>query len=181
MKVNPLIAYLAGELSAEEDAAFENRLFSGELDGPDLTELAELTVGLREAAFLGILSMLVSRQEMEHLRALGYRILDCPMRPGEVTTADLSGEFDLVFVEYHVDLGGVERLDIEVCDIGGVPFKRYEDVVLPAPGTPLSGFCARELALAGIEHNAEGILTRFVAVDSDGDRVVAEFIGKTTA
>jgi hypothetical protein len=177
MKIDELIAYLAGELGSDE-ADLERRLFSGELDGPELTELAELTVGLREAAFLGILSILVSRSEMQHLRSLGYRILDCPMRPGEVVTLDLRGDFDLVFVEYHVALGGVTRLDIEVCDASGVPFKRYEDTVLPAPGTLLSGFCARELALAGILNNPGGMVTRFVSVEPGGDRVVAEFVGK---
>ena len=70
-----IIAYLSDELPEQQQQRFEEQLFSGALDGSDLDELAELTVALREADFLGILAINVQRSQMERIRAHGYRVI----------------------------------------------------------------------------------------------------------
>jgi len=170
-----LVAYLGGELSADQEQTLEQQLFAGELDGGDLTDLANLTIGLREAAFLGILSVQVSRGEMERIRTLGYRILECRIRAGVETVLDISGDFDLIFLEFEMDLTGATRIDCEVCDHLGNVIKRNLDLPFSPDQKVVSGFCARELALTGVENNPEGMMNRWISVEPGGERIIGEF------
>jgi hypothetical protein len=170
-----IVAYLTGELEESVESQLEEALFDGELDGEDLDELSSALVGLRDAAFLGILTVVTAPDDAERLRAHGYRILEYRLEPGVVVEADLSGDFDLLFMEFVVDLEGVTALATEVCDAEGNAFKRVEDIPIPPDRTRLTGYCAMDLAVAGARANPEGMVTRLLSVEPDGERVLGEY------
>jgi hypothetical protein len=173
-----ILAYVAGELSEAERDAFEERLFAGSEDGAELGELSALAVDLREAAFIGILTLTVTPVDVERLRAAGYRMKSIHMRPGEFTEADASGDFDLLLIEWEVDLAGVEQLDVETCGADGRVYKRMREVPFDPEQRAIVGYCARELALRTARVLPEGNLVRFVSVEDGHDRVLGEYRGR---
>jgi hypothetical protein len=178
--IESIVAYLSGDTSDAEATEFEVELFAGEHDGDDLTALAAMLVDVRHAAFLGMLTLTVSRAEVEALRAEGYRILEVRCEPDRLTEADLDGDFELLLVEFVVDLTDVVRLDAEVCDADGHAFKRVPEIPFQPGQTSIMGYCARETVLAAARALPEGTTTRFLAVDADGERVVGVFRTRAT-
>lgn len=170
-----LLDYVSGELTEAESRPFVDALFSGELDGDDLTELSALIVGIREAAFFGFLTVLVSAEHADQMRANGYRVQRHKLEPGVLAVADGGEDFDLLFVEYIVDLTGVTEIISEVCDAHGVPFKRSAPTAVPPGAESISGYCARDLALAAAHQLPEGTVTRLYSVEPDGERLLGEF------
>jgi hypothetical protein len=173
-----VVSYLGGELGPDDESAFEDELFAGDHDGGDLTGLSTLLVGIREAAFLGILNLLVPIEHAEKMRANGYRVLVSRMMPGEETVVDVSEDFDLLFVEFVIDLDGVTELVAEICDSDGVPFKRNEAISVPPGLQSISGYCARDLALASAHALPNGIITRVYSVEAGGERLLGEYRGR---
>ena len=177
-----IVEYLSGELSEEDARRFEEALFEGAHDGADLDALAAMLVDLRYAAYLGLLGLTVSRAEVERLRSEGYRIVEFRLEPDQLVDADLSEEFDLLLVELVVDLEGVTRLDAEVCDMAGRPFKRVREIPFRPEQRSVMGYCAREMALAAARELPDGTLTRLLAVGDDGEteRVVGQYRTRMT-
>lgn len=178
--VDSVIAYLAGETSEDEAERFEAQLFDGTYDGADLTALAAMLVDVRHAARLGMLTLTVSRAEVDALRAQGYRIIEMRCEPGQLLEGDLGGDFELLLVEFVVDLAGVTRLDAEICDVSGRAFKRVPEIPFQPGQTSIMGYCARETALAAARALPEGTLTRLLAVDGTTERVVGEYRCRAT-
>lgn len=178
--VEAIVAYLSGETSPEETDRFEAELFEGEYDGDDLTALAGMLVDVRHAALLGMLTLTVSRAEVEQLAALGYRILELRFGPGRLVEGDLSGDFELLLVEYELDLRGVTRLDVDVCDAAGRPFKRIQEVPFQPGQTSVMGYCARETALAAARELPEGTRIRFLSIEEEGERLLCEYHARAT-
>lgn len=95
-----------------------------------------------------------------------------------VTTGDLSGDFDLVLLEYVLDLEGVTRLDCEVCDSDGKPYERVRDIQVR--DGRVRGYCVKELAVTSARLLPRGIINRFYAVDGGKERLVGVFHSMAT-
>jgi hypothetical protein len=177
MSLDQLLEYLGGELDADADERFEEELMAGAFDGRDLDDTTRLLVTLREAAFTGVLNITVTPEEIDKLRELGYRILDVQLVPGDNTPPSLNDvEFELLHLTFELDLRGVERLDCATCLPSGEEIKRTVEIPFTDGQTRIDGFCARDLALAGVRALPGGNLQRFLDVKRDGtERVIAEF------
>lgn len=100
-------------------------------------------------------------------------LLELRLEPGVTTGADLSREFDLVLLEYALDLRGVTRLDCEVCDSDGKVYKRVRDIQVR--DGRVRGYCDRELAVTSARLLPGGIINRFYAVDGRSERLLGTF------
>jgi hypothetical protein len=170
-----LLSYLTGELTPDETNTFEEDLFAGKLDQHELTELSTVLVGVREAAFLGILNVVVPPEHADEMRANGYRVVHYRMEPGVPLDAEVYEDCDLFFVEYVVDLTGVSQVISETCDAQGRPFKRTTPLSVTPGAQSMSGYCARDLALASARALPDGLVVKLYAVEGDGERLIGEY------
>lgn len=111
--------YLAGAMAADEDAAFEERLF----DDPGVAEEARRAMAvrsaLREMARRGPLVPVLHPSEVARFVATASATEHHPVG-GHIR----SSIADEAFVIAHVpaDLAGVERVDVQFCTAEGVPY-----------------------------------------------------------
>jgi hypothetical protein len=132
-----LVDYWARDLDDEAASAIEDHLFGC----ADCTAVAARVSAVTEAVRSAI-SPVVSRQQLERLRARGARVLENAFAPGERRVVEFGRETDLLIHRLGgLDLSGADRVDVRITQEStgalvtaaeAVPFVPAEGAVLIA-------------------------------------------------
>lgn len=130
-----LADYWLAALTGPEEEAVEEHLFACDECGARLSEVIALGDGIRNVARQGNLLMIVSDAFLKRAAEAGLRIREyAPPRGGSVQCT-VSTEDDLLVGRLSADLSATKRLDLCICDRGGVEQFRLRDI----PFRPESG------------------------------------------
>ncbi len=93
-----LLAYFAGDLSADVETSLEGHLFGCAVCAGEAARVASITESLR-----GMIPAVLTHEQLEALRDKGLRVRDCSLEPGRRGEEDFPRDLDLLIVH----LGGL--------------------------------------------------------------------------
>jgi hypothetical protein len=166
-----LVSYWLDELDAADEERVESHLFACDGCSSRLEEMASLARAIQEWARRGQLRGSATRALLRRLENDTLHIRRYRLEPGDRIFCTVGAEDDFVTLELAADFSGVDRVDLIMHYVtqGGTE-TRMEDVpvddgrvIWAEPGEPL-----RQLAAIVID-------VRLVAVDFDGERVLASY------
>jgi len=161
-----LVDYWFGELTPQQEAAFEEHLFECGECAAQLEELIALGAAVRHAWRAGAVRAVISHALYEAMKKEGLRLREYPMVPGGSVNCTIAASDDFVVSRLSAPLANVRRVDL-VIDAGrfeDVPFDAAADEVLVCPSPA-------QLKLRG----AFTTRMRLLAVEDAGDRLLGEY------
>ena len=162
-----LLAYWLGELDDAQQAAVEEHYLGCAECSARLAEVEALASGVRRAFSSGRIRAVVTPAFVEQLRSRGLRLREYRVPCNGSVNCSVWPEDQVLLSRLQVPLEGVERLDV----ISGE--HRLEDVAFD----PASGEVVVAPSIAHIRTlPAHRHVMRLVAVGSDGDRVLGEYV-----
>jgi anti-sigma factor RsiW len=172
LAVEELLDYWTGELPAPRAEAVEEHVFACEPCASRLAELEALAASVRRLTETGRFRAAVAPSLVEVLAARGLRIRTFRPRAGESTPCGMAPDDELLVGRIAVDLRGVARIDLAVCDerwaererLADVPFDRRRSEVVVAERVDQP-----ELQTAHV------LRLRLLAVDPTGERELGTY------
>ena len=173
-----LAEYWAGTLPPEEEEAVETHLFGCDACSARLRDLAALAEGVRTLAREGRLRMVVSDAYLARAAQDGLRVRQYAPPPGGAVDCTVTTEDDLVVGRLAADLTGAQRVDLCICDEGGVERLRMPDIPVRAGA---DGVIYQE-SIAFLKAAPSLVMVaRLVAVDeAGGERILGEYTFRHT-
>jgi hypothetical protein len=168
-----LADYWVADLTKAEEEAVEQHLFTCDDCGARLREIAALAEGIRGIAQDGTLFMVVSDEFLKRAAEQGVRIREyCPPNGGSIQCT-VTAEDDLLIGRLISDLRGAKRIDLCICDPGGVERFRLPDI----PFDPSAGSIAFQNSITYAKAApSETIVARLVSMDdAGGERLLGEY------
>jgi anti-sigma factor RsiW len=167
LAIEALLDYWTGELPAARADEIEEHVFACEACAGRLAELEALAASVRRLTEAGRFRAAVAPSLVELLAARGLRIRTFRPRAGETIPCAVAPGDELLVGRLPVDLRGVARVDLAVCDerwaererLAEVPFDRRRSEVVIAERVDQP-----ELRTAHV------LRLRLLAVDPAGDR-----------
>ena len=156
-----------------EEESVEEHLFECDQCGAGLREVIALAEGIRALAREGSLRMVVSDAYVRHAAEKGMRVREYAPPPGGGIACTVTSEDDLLIGRLAADLSGAARVDLSICDEGGVEKARLEDIPVHSEA---GGIVFKEdIAMAKAAPNYR-MIARLVAVDPAGsERLLGEY------
>jgi len=166
-----LVDYWTGEIGGDEGASIEEHLIACARCSGELQAVARLADGVGRAtpqlhAHGGISPALLDRFERDGCVVRRYR-----GEAGGEVHCTVGRDDDFVTLELSADLAGLSRVDYLLCRPDGTVLQRGVDLPVTAERTVVwssRGDMIRALPTSEL-------LARLVAVEEQGDRVVAEY------
>ena len=140
LAMEALLDYWTGEIPAAHADAIEEHVFGCKTCAGRLSELEALVASVRRLTEAGRFRAAVAPSVVHLLAARGLRIRTFRPRPGETIPCGLAPDDELLVGRLPVDLRGVARVDLAVCDerwaererLADVPFDRGRSEVVIA-------------------------------------------------
>jgi len=168
-----LADYWLGALPGPEEESVEEHLFECDECGGRLREVIALAEGIRALARGGSLRMIVSDAFLRRAAEDGLRIREYAPPPGGGVQCTVTSEDDLLIGRLAADLSGAARVDLSICDEGGVEKARLEDI--PVHSEAGSIVFQEDIAMAKAAPTHK-MIARLVAVDPAGsERLLGEY------
>ncbi len=172
LDLSVLIDYWLGDLAPDEEARVEEHLLGCAACSERTGDLVALTGGVRALANLGVVRAVVTSAFLERLIDEGLRVREYRLVPGGSVECTVRPSDDLVAARLAADLRGVHHIDLVKCDAEGREENRLKDIPVSASAQEvvLLERIDRLRALpARVQH------VRLVALDADGERLLAEY------
>ena len=152
---------------------YEEDLFSRALSGdaPELQFRSSLTTTLRQMSTRGSISLWLTAAEVAAAQASGLRAFVFDLDPQNPKPAEIPPDADLFITRVHLDLKGVQSLDVEVLAEDGTLLKRMPDIAFDANEGVIYACCEADLARLA---SSKRTLTRLWATYEDGRRLLGE-------
>lgn len=165
--------YWLAVLSAEEEAAVEEHLFTCDSCGTRLDQIIALAEGLREIARSAALTMTVPQSFLDRSSAQGLRIREYAPPAGGSVACTVSADDDMLIGRLAADLSRTRRLDLSICDIAGAEQFRLTDI----PFHPQTTAVLWQQSITYAKAAPSGaMLARLLDVDDDGrESLVGEY------
>jgi hypothetical protein len=167
-----LLDWWTGDLPQHEVAALEEHLFACDACTAALAGIEALAASVRRLTAAGRFRAAVAPSVLDLLAARGLRIRTYRPRPGETIPCGAAPEDQLLVARIPVDLRGVARLDLAVCDERWVERERLVDV-------PLDRARAEVVVAERVDdprtQTAHVLRFRALAVDAAGERELATY------
>ena len=173
-----LADYWLALLPATEEASLEEHLLGCADCSERLEEIAALADGIRQLARSGSLRLIVTQSFLDLAASQGLRVRQYAPPAGGSVNCTVTAQDDLLIGRLAADLSSAERVDVSLCSADGsergrlrdIPFRRaHTDVIFNEPIQ-----AARALA-SGV------LLVKLVAVEGQGERVLADYTFNHTA
>lgn len=133
-----LAEYWLGTLVAAEEESVEEHLFACEECGVRLDWVIALAEGLRAVTREGSLLTVVSEAFLKRAEEEGLRVRQYAPAPGESVQCTVTAQDDLLVGRLAAKLNTAKRIDLSLCDPGGVEQFRLRDIPFePAAGCVL--------------------------------------------
>jgi hypothetical protein len=127
-----LTDYWLGALPGDEEQSVEEHLFGCDECGARLRDAMELVDGVRRLASGGNTQMVVSDAYLRRAAEAGLRIREYSVAPGGSVPCTVTEDDDLIIGRLAADVTGRGRVDISLCDGGGVEIARLQDIPVRA-------------------------------------------------
>jgi hypothetical protein len=170
----PVLAdYWLAALAGPEEEAVEEHLLDCDRCGARLREVIALVEGVRKLAREGSLRMVVSDTFLKRAAEEGLRIRQYAPPPGGSVQCTVTAEDDILVGRLAANLSGAKRVDLCLCDEGGVEQVRLPDI----PVNPRAGSVAFQESITFMKAAPTcKIIARLVTVDEAGDeRLLGEY------
>lgn len=168
-----LADYWLGLLAAEEEETVELHLLACDGCGDRLREAMVLAEGLRKVAGEGTLRMVVSEEFVRRAAVEGKRVREYALPAGGSVNCTVTAEDDLLISRLAADLTGVERVDLALCDAGGVERARLVDIPVRADGAEV---LLQESMARAKAAGSETLIVRLLGMEKPGgERVLGEY------
>ncbi len=172
LAIEMLLDYWTGELPAARAGEVEEHVFACEACAGRLAELEALAASVRSLTKAGRFRAAVAPSLVELLATRGLRIRTFRPRAGETLPCGAAPGDELLVGRLPVDLRGVARVDLAVCDerwaererLADIPFDRRRSEVVIAERVDQP-----ELRTAHV------LRLRLLAVDPAGERELATY------
>jgi hypothetical protein len=160
-----LADYWLGLLPDHEGEPLEEHLFTCDDCNARLSEVIALADGIRNIALEGSLRMVVSETFLQRAAAEGLRVRQyAPPRGGSVDCT-VTLEDNLLIGRLAADFSESNRIDLAICDRGGIEQIRMADIPFqPGVGTLL----LQESITRAKAAPSEVMIARLVAIDDAG-------------
>lgn len=170
-----LTAYWLSELDTPVESELEEHLFGCAACTERLRVLAQLGDGVKRMTRDGRIHAIFTAPFVKQLQDLGLRVREYRVRPGGSVMCTVAPQDDLVLAHLHAPLHDVQRLDILVHDLPQDTRMRIEDVAFDPTADEVvmlpNVAQLRQLTFA-TQH------VKLLAVESDGERVIADYTFK---
>ena len=161
-----LADYWLASLEGGEEEAVEVHLLECDRCGKRLREVIALAEGVRKLASAGSLRMVVTDVFLKRAAEEGLRIRQYAPPPGGAVQCTVTAEDDILIGRLAANLSGAERVDLSICDQGGIEQMRLSDIpVNPATGNVLF----QESITFAKAAPTNKMIARLVAIEEGGD------------
>jgi hypothetical protein len=172
--VTILADYWLGLLPEAEEESIEEHLFTCDECGDRLREVMSLAEGLRNLGCGANLRMVVSDTFLRRAAEEGLRVRQyAPPRGGSVQCT-VTAEDDILIGRLAADLKGTKRVDLSICDEGGVEQARLPDLPVNPSG---GGVIMQESITFAKAAPTNKMIMRLLNVDEAGHE---ELLGEYT-
>lgn len=128
LAMDALLDYWTGEIPAARSDAIEEHVFACETCAGRLAELEALVASVRRLTEAGRFRSSVAPSLIDVLEARGLRTRTFRPRAGETTPCGTVPDDELLVGRLPVDLRGVARVDLAICDERWAERERLTDV-----------------------------------------------------
>ena len=155
-----LTDYWLALLNTADEAGVEAHLLTCDACGDRLRGIIQLSEGLRTLAQSGALTVVVPEGFVRHVARCGRQVREYDASTGQTVLCTVSGDDDFLIARLAADLGDIARVDLSLCDPGGVERQRLSDIprtdagrviyqqsMAMAKGSPTTSMTARLLAI----------------------------------
>ncbi len=137
MCANPIDAALLGDywlaaVAQPDEEGIEEHLLQCDQCGEQLREVIALAEGVRKLAREGSVRMVVSDEFLRRAAEEGLRVREYTPPPGGGVECTVTAEDDLLIGRLAANLSGAKRVDLCICDEGGVEQLRLPDIPVPS-------------------------------------------------
>jgi hypothetical protein len=168
-----LADYWLAALPDSEQEAVELHLLGCDRCGARLREIIALAQAVRDLARGGSLRMVVSAEFLERAAQVGLRVREYAPPSGGGVQCTVKAEDDILISRLAANLAGAKRVDLCICDPGGVEQYRLPDI--PVPPRAREVIYQESITFAKAMPTAK-VIARLVAVDATGsERLLAEY------
>jgi len=123
-----LADYWLAALGDAEEEAVEEHLLGCDQCGARLREVIALAEGVHNLAREGCLRMVVSDAFLKRATEEGLRVREYAPPPGGGVQCTVTAEDDILIGRLAANLSGATRVDLCICDEGGVEQLRLQDI-----------------------------------------------------
>jgi len=175
---NPLDAavladYWLAALAKPEEEAAEQHLFACDECGARLREVIALAQGVRKLAREGSLRMVVSDTFLKRAAEEGLRIREYAPPAGGGVDCTVTAKDDILIGRLAAHLTGARRVDLCICDEGGVEQHRLANIPIAAGANSVVYQESMTFAKA---MPTSTMIARLVAFDeAGGERLLGEY------
>ena len=167
-----LLDYWTADLPPDEANELEEHLFACKACTAALAGIEALAASVQRLTAAGRFRAAVAPSVIDLLAARGLRIRTYHPRPGETIPCGAAPEDQLLVARVPVDLRGVSRLDLALCDERWIERSRLVDV-------PLDRVRGEVLIAERVDEpstrTANVLRLRALAVDAHGERELASY------
>jgi hypothetical protein len=169
-----LADYWLGALAGgPEEESVEEHLFGCDECGARLREVIALAEGIRALSREGSLRMIVSDAYLRQAAENGLRVREYAPPAGGGVACTVTADDDLLISRLAADLSGAARVDLCICDEGGVEKARMVDIPVRSDATSITLQEDIAVVKAAPTHR---MIARLVAVDPTGsERLLGEY------
>jgi len=164
-----IVAYLVGELDGADEDAVEAHAFSCDACARAVEEVQALVAGLE-----AMIPPVVTGERLAQLRDAEVRVRETPVRPGETVDIWFGDDVDVMCHVLHVDVGDVERVDMELAGPDAAIIATMEAVPVDAGAGLVRVACQRHFQNLG----PDDICFRLIGVGGAAGerRVLGEYV-----
>jgi hypothetical protein len=167
-----LVDYWLAELPAADEQRIEEHLLGCAACTQRLGDLAATAGDIRTLIRQGVVRTVITGALLERLAREGLRVKEYALAAGGSVQCTVTADDDLVATRLAVDMRGVARLDLSMCDAAGNEQDRLEDL-------PVSVFAREVVVLQQMARlralPARVNRVRLLAVDDAGERLLGEY------
>jgi hypothetical protein len=127
-----LADYWLGTLAGPDEAPVEEHLLECDSCGAQLLDVIALADGVRRVAREGSVQMVVSDAFLQRAAENGVSVREYAPPPGGSVLCTITEDDDLVIGRLAADMTGAARVDLSLCDEGGVEHARFRDIPVRA-------------------------------------------------
>jgi len=168
-----LADYWLAALTKPEEEEAEKHLFMCDECGARLQEVIALAEGVRKIAREGSLRMVVSDSFLKRAAEEGLRIREYALPAGGGVQCTVTAEDDILIGRLAANLSGAKRVDLSICDEGGVEQLRLPDIPI-ASGA--SSVAVQESITFAKAAPSNKMIMRLVTFDEAGrERLLGEY------
>jgi hypothetical protein len=168
-----LADYWLAALTESEEETVEEHLLDCDRCGTRLREIIELADGVRNLARGGTLRMVVSDAFIRQAAEAGLHVREYVVPAGGSVQCTVTAEDDLLIGRLAANLSNAKRLDLCICDDGGIQHHRLQDI----PFNPSAGSVVLQESIRFAKAAPTNtMVARLVAFDEvDREQLIGEY------